>query len=340
MTIKRDTIWKMLRAAFPDPVVEITETVVELAIRAMQGAWKPEYRDLFGIEEPDPSTLLPLTPTGGEQAATVPAGSPVYYIGHASHRRASPFTDEFIGHLPHVRVQLPADGQPAIETAGGIVYAGDHLMFNVAMVNEYLEDQAALFNKHHQVERVDLITPARFAGSRFGAIAVYLLYELSTDPTPFGYVLEAGMATGQPRTLYFSPAWDPIVRRSFYKPTPDADPKNFYRGRLKVASASAQSGSGWQYEAGDPVSLTVESFRESPLKNKNADPYHTTTVRYERVTSPGIVFPALLTLQAACRVALIEHTMGRELPDIGPLTVVLAELGRQLPWETMPGGAQ
>jgi hypothetical protein len=335
MTIDKNLIWKTIRGAFPDPAVEITELVVDLAIRAMQASWRKEYQDAFGVEplpEGSPDVLLEPVDLGPVDA---PDG-PVYYIGHAVHRRASPITHQFHAHLPHVRVQLPDGGAPEIKTLSGIVYAGDHLLYNVGMVRDYVEEQELLRGGSFTVNRVDVITPARFAGARFGAIAIYLLYAHSTDAAPWGYILEAGMATGQPRTLYFSPGWRvPVVRRSFYQPTPDSSPKNFYRGRLYVVDpkrATAQT----RAIGGDPYQLRIESFRTNPMKDDKATPYHGVTVTYERVAQPSIVFPALLTLQAACRVALIEETMGRELPDIGPLTGVLAELGRQLPWDNTP----
>lgn len=331
MTIKKDLIWKTLRAAFPDPVIEVTELTVDLAINAMQMSWRPEFEAAFGIVKPAAhvTALLNELDPGAITAQT----DGVFYIGHAAHRREAPITDAFVAHLPHVRVRLPETGEPAIGTAGGVVYAGDHLLYNLEMIRDYLADQAILTGKTYSVRRVDVITPARFAGSRFAAIALHLLYRQENDIIPWGYILEAGMATGQPRTAYFSPGWhEPIVRRSYYQPTPDSSPKHFYRGQLTLNTSLQADGE----LLANPAKLVIEAFRTNPETDESAAPYHVTTVTYESVASPGMVIPALLTLQAACRVALIEQTMGRELPDVGPLTFVLAELGKQLPWDLAP----
>ena len=328
MTINKSLVWKMLRGAFPDEAVVITELVVDLAVKAMQISWKPEYFDAFGIEQPS-SPVSDLLEAGIDalQDGTHQEGVS-YYIGHARHMRRSPFVDAFVGHVPHVRVSLPEEGEFQIDTSAGIVYAGDHMLHNLPMVRQYLVDQGSTMP---QLERVDLVTPARFAGARFGAVGFYLLYK-KADGFPEAYILEAGMATGEPRTLYYSPGWkEPIVRRSFYQPTPGSDPKNYYRGQLSTLGGV------------EPYQLVIEAFaadkKTSSERAIEHGPYHTTIVTYEKVASPGIVFPALLTLQAACRVALIEQTRGRDLPDVGPvLTAILAELGKQLPWETMPGG--
>jgi hypothetical protein len=338
MTINRDAVWGLLRAAFPDPVVEITEAVVELTIRAMQHAWKQEYEDVFGITKPTTQVNLLEGMAASIHATIHPGPAPRFYLGHARHKRSVPFVSQFTAVLPHVRVRLPESGEPAIDTFGGIVYAGDHLLHNLAMVNDYLEEQGLLANEHFQAERVDLITPARFAGARFGAIAIYLLYRHASDTEPFGYVLEAGMATGEPRTTYFSPDGGMIVRRSFYQPTPDSSPKNYYGAMLEIVRPDPimPRAGDWPMMIGDPRQLIIDSFRENPLKDENAKAYHTTTVLYEPVENPGIVFPALLTLQAACRVAVIEQAHGRELAGVGPLTGILADLGRQLAWDVAP----
>jgi hypothetical protein len=333
MTINRDLIQKVLKAAFPDPLVEIGEAVIDVAVAAMQMGWRTEYQDAFGVTRPD-SPVNVLLDAGAALIATIsPTTDAIYYVGHATHLRHVPFTDQFVAHLPHVRIRLPEAGEPAIDTGagGGIVYAGDHMIFNVAMMNDYLEDQSLLTGEHLEVERVDLITPARIAGARFAAVAVYLLYRNAADALPVGYVLEGGMATGQARTLYYAPGMTPIVRRSFYQPTPSSSAKNYYRGDFRLAPPNQLS-----TEASPEAVLKIEAFRANPIKDPTVLPYHTTTVRFERVSTPALVFPALLTLQAACRVALIEHTMGRELPDVGPLTGLLAELGRQLPWDVLP----
>src|ERR1700691_4109899 len=95
--------------------------------------------------------------------------------------------------LPMVRVALPealSAGNAVIATEiGDVDLSLDHLLGSIDLIDakygsaEYLGRRPA---------RVDLVTPARDAKWRFGAIAVYLGYRQKEDRQPSFYILEAG----------------------------------------------------------------------------------------------------------------------------------------------------
>src|SRR4029077_8046228 len=89
--------------------------------------------------------------------------------------------------------------------------------------------------------RIDLITPARAANTRFGAIAVYLGYRNKADRGPSFYLLEAGTATGDAKMIYFSPSMKPITSvTSYYLPTPFVTMRNTYSGGLTMKPAPSE----------------------------------------------------------------------------------------------------
>jgi hypothetical protein len=153
-----------------------------------------------------------------------------YYDVHSMHARESPFGYEpFTGHITMVRVTLPEDVPLIMKTRAGSVEPKDHFLATVKEANQQF--QATL---GHPLHRVDLITPPRLCGVRFGAVAVYLGYG-EMEHVPSCYVLETGTATGQSRVLFLGRTIDTmIVRYSGYKPTPFSNPGNTYTGQLKL----------------------------------------------------------------------------------------------------------
>ena len=136
----------------------------------------------------------------------------------------------------------------------------------------------------YRPERVDLITPARVAGSRFGAIAVYLGYKKKADKAPSFYMFEAGTASGDAKMIYFSPSFAPIKNAtSYYLPTPFVSMRNTYSGYVKMRPAPDED---------EPEKLFVESRAVG-----EQDPYFTVTVSYERQKEMDVPIPAELLVR-------------------------------------------
>lgn len=314
----------LLRTAFPDPDVRITDEAVTASLSALslEASKRPEMFGGHGVD------LLPLeegfpvskSPSGKEDPRLVG-----YWLARGTHHRTSPIESKFPVQLGFVEVSVCDgwEGNP-IETEIGTMYAGDHKLYSLQVAKDYLKDvSAALQIKVPPLDRVHVISLARSGGARFGAIGVYLFYA-EGEKKPFSYVLEAGMATGESRVLYFGPDFHlPILRRSFYKPTPFSDPSYKYRGLVTLS------------ELGEIEKLLVEA------QKTDKDPAHIRIeIDYTPVPAKDApnVFPAMLTIQAACRVAAIAEASGVPFPDLGPLTPLFAHLGRELyPWIVKPG---
>lgn len=288
----------LLRAVYPDPRVDITNMLVETTIRAL-----PEevQESLFG-EVIGAVTGLPIPE---EESAEVLG----YYLARATHERHG--VHRFTATLPMVRVRLPETRQD-VATRIGIVYAGDHKLHS-------REKFVFHYDGHldFAVGDIELLTPARYFGARFGAIATYLVKDKNGKLA--AYVLEAGMATGEPVVIYLAPELGPIMRRSWYTPTPFSSDTHIYEGLARAE------------DDGEPRSLEVQVRTE-----KGAAPHLTATVEYERVENPPTVWPALLTAEAAIRVATIAERLGKPVPGAEWAVPVLAKFGRTLDWEKKP----
>lgn len=307
-----------LAKAFPS-TTQVTDTMVDSAVEAMWRDYRPEYAEI-GVPPPPPS---PMTFNESWVDATK-SGFPIY-VAHATHHRTlkkgsvTPMQSQFMGNLPVVRVVLPpkltGTGEDVISTPLGEVYlGGDHLVGSLELVARKYADRAHL---GYAPERVDLITPARLNGARFGAIAMYLGYRHANDPSPSFYLLEAGTAFGEAKMLYFGKTLDTtIVQPTWYNPTPYSSRNNTYRGSIRVDGV-------------DPVHLHVQSFEVG-----RKSPYIEVSVNYERVTSLSVPWPGDLTLAAAQRIALIGQTMG--VPSGIPLEGVWAMAGSHLRWIQIP----
>ncbi len=129
------------------------------------------------------------------------------YFGDATHHRVKamppaqqPMQSEFTVPLPMVRVTLPetldASALTIATEIGDVDLGKDHLLGSVDLIHAKYGGAPYL---GYRPGRVDLITPARFAGGRFAAMALYLGYRHKADRAPSFYLLEAGTATGTPR---------------------------------------------------------------------------------------------------------------------------------------------
>lgn len=251
------------------------------------------------------------------------------YLGDATHHRVKskppesrPMESKFTLSLPMVRVTLPEkleEGKTVIETEiGDVDLVKDHLLGSVDLIagkysgKDYLGARPA---------RVDLITPARLAGNRFGAIALYLGYKGASDKGPSFYLFEAGTATGDAKMVYFSPDMKPIQHvTSGYVPTPFVTMQNTYSGGITMRPPPDED---------EPQALSIQSYAPG-----DKAPYITVNLTYKRSPSMDIPLPIELTVDAGGRVALIAQTMG--LAHAEELQPILAELGKTLHWEEVP----
>lgn len=270
----REALTSMLRRSFPDAEVD-DATLGALVLTAylddtseIRIDWD-RYRAALDAHV----TRFGLRCDAGSEGPLVRApagelGALRYYRAHATHDRAFPDYDPFTGHLGMVRVALPAEQPQAVSTAIGEVLPADHLLATVAEVRRKYGEQV-----EEVIDRVDVITPARLHGARFAAISVYLGYT-GGRPTPSFYVLEAGLATGQAKILYFAPRIDfRILSYSGYRPTPFADSDHVYTARLTVVGDN-------------PLLLQIHAHRDAGTR-----PYMRIAALFEESKRPDTTWP-------------------------------------------------
>ncbi len=198
-----------------------------------------------------------------------------YYAATAEHSRKDPPLDAFVGHLAMARVSLPASQPAVVETKLGTVEPRDHL---IATIAEAQREYGSELDR--PIARLDLVTPARLGGTRFGAIGVYLGY---FDPAglPEFYILEAGTAIGESKVLYFHDVGDDLINSyTGYRPTPFSNPMHAYVGRLTL-------------DGDAPARLQVTARRLADAK-----PYIRLDVRFTETADPEVVWPAFHILRA------------------------------------------
>jgi hypothetical protein len=328
----------VVKAAFPATHADqsqVDDRFVDSLVRCMWRSYKPEYQQLGvpPIDELPPghnathtSTLEAENNALRAMLARKSQGEQLYWA-NARHSRSlkvntdTPMASEFIGRLPKVRVSLPQTLRPGendkITTSLGDVYfrTPDHKILDIASFTDKYQKKLGYAPK-----RMDLITPVRHLGTRFGAISLYLGYRNANDAQPSFYMLEGGTATGDAKMIYFGQTVQTTIERpSYYQPTPFSAVNNQYVGTL----AMTQDGR-------HPSRVVVKSTQPGHQGN-----YITITMDYQPVPSIDPSWPALLTLQAAARVALIAETMG--VKDAVPVQGVLALIGRlHYEWVTPP----
>lgn len=313
-----DKLGRVVRAAFPDSPEGDRDAQIEALVHEMWSRWKPEWA-AQGLPPPPPAPPASARAVSSGIALAASADPATYYLAEATHRRASAAPrDAFVGHLPVVKVRAPSTGTATIHTGGGDVLSGDHLVYSVEDVNAKFANTLG-----YQASRVDLITPPRLWGSRFGAVAAFVGYRDASGPPSF-YLLEAGMATGEPKVLFFAKTMDTtIVDWTSYTPTPFSAPDHRYEGTLVVTPQ------------GEPVSLCVKAFRKP--ENGNAfepEPYVQVDVAYVKQNGPSELVPAAITAAAALRVAAIADAI--DMDPFHPFTGIMADLGLALPWIQKP----
>lgn len=300
----------LLVSTLPDIAKEIDDDAVREVERIMRGEmWHPEFKHL-GVTQAE--AWWPR-----EEEGVTAQG----YLVRATHSRLTGAgRHEFTGEVPMMRVPLPEKQRHVLRTTHlGDIVDGDHKLYSLEVFRDYYRDYMPA------AKRVDLITPVRLLGHRFAAVAIYLVYFKKARPsarrieTPDAFVFEAGMATGKPMVLYASRDMATVDRRAGYKPTPFSSVDHFYRGSLTM-------------DQDEPRAFEVEI-----RKSKHDDePFFRLSATLERRDNLAPIHPLKLTLQAALRVCAIADARGEEVPDLGPLTGLLAPLGRKLDWNEEP----
>lgn len=313
-TEKYQAIRRALTRTFTD--ANINDEVIGLVADALAGP-RPPPPAAAGSPEKEPIVR------------TVREKDHPLYLGHAIHHRQKsmgpapkPMESKFTKALPIVRVRLPEKltaETTVIETEiGDVDLAKDHLLGSIDLIASKYSDAAHL---GFRPGRVDLLTPARSVGTRFGAIAVYLGYRAAGDKGPSFYLLEAGTATGDAKMIYFSPSMAPITNvTSYYQPSPFVTMQNTYSGGVTMAPAPHED---------EPLSLLVESRTPG-----DPDPYLTVLVSYVRSPTIELPMPVELIINAAARIAAIAKAMG--VSSTEPLEEVLADLAKSFYWMDGP----
>lgn len=215
------------------------------------------------------------------------------YRLRATHARRLPIASVFTSETEAVRVTLGKHEPRSWDTSIGQVIPDDHLLPTVDAVRERFGERIG-----RAFEHVEVITPARYAFTRFAPMAIYFGYEHEGDPQPFFYVFEAGTATGQPKALYFAPTLDATVEeRSGYEPTPLSSADHWYSGGLRFAASG-----------NDPEVLFMRAARE-----RGGEPYMRLQVVYSILASGPKIVPGEDMVEAAMRMLAVQHGMKLDL---------------------------
>ena len=272
----------------------------------------------------DPNQLRKGAWTDMERRAA--RGRHFVYRLHAEHSRTKPITSKFTGECQSVRVRLPATRPPSdryIGTYLGRVEVGDHLLFSIQEVAAAYRER---FGTAPPIERVDLITGARFMGRRFSPVSCFLAYKPSSSRPSF-YILEGGSASGQPRSLYIAQDLDtPIHQRAGFRFTPMSCDNFWYTGGLELDAA------------GHPKQVSVRVCRAAVSTRG----FFELEVRYAREQNPRrVISPFGLQVEAAMRVLAITEQAGCELEvgDGGMAQPIGGPIGEAaLKWDIKPKG--
>lgn len=316
-SIVGDARFEAIRAAlvqtFPDPHTVVSDEMVDTAIRLA----KSKGITVAPFDDPQIPALDVLpSPT------TVSDTEYGYYVAHATHERFQAPYSKFTGHVPMVRLPLPLTGiagqVPDLITPGGSILAADRLFPSVEVMGAHLRSDPRM---GYVPERVDLITPPRIQGARFAAIALYLGYKQRSDRAPSFYVLEAGLATGQPRMRYLGPTMDAVIaEQTRYQPTSFSARWHWYRGTLEMRTD----------DPNEPYKVGVQSFLSTPPQ----DQYIGVTVRYQRQSAPDTTWPYFLLIQAGARLSAIADALGADVSlDV---RFLLRFIAGNLSWERPP----
>lgn len=297
-----------LKLAFPDPKVTVSDHHVNaFALYIWQKFDDAMSQLILGVPRPSQAEIDQLT---AAISVVMPSDGRKYYVAAATHSRVINPHHKFTAYLPLVRVSLAATDKEAvtIHTSIGDIIPQDQLLPSVEQVS--FKYQSLL---GYTPARVDLIAPARAAGARFSAIAVYIGYRNADDTAPSFYILESGTATGEVMMNFISPDMGVIPpRKKWYEPTPFTTAEEYYTGQFIM-------------NGDEPAALHVKALDTDQTTVKV-----TVDVVYE-ASEPRMIFPALLTAEAAARVGAIGVKMGKVIFED-----LFAPIGYALPWIDYP----
>jgi hypothetical protein len=250
------------------------------------------------------------------------------YRLHATHSRSQPIESKFTGECQSVRVTLPLrkpDLDSYIGTYIGRVEAADHLLFSV---DEVCRAYELRHGTPPLVERVDLITGARFMGRRFSPVSCYLAYaDANALGSPSFFILEGGSASGKPKALYVARNMDTVLHeQSAFQFTPLSCSQNWYTGGLSVAPD------------GHPTRVHLTSAQE----RDGSHGYFALEVTYAVEQKPKrVISPLNLQIEAAMHVLAIAEQTGCDLGlgSGGGMQLVLGPAAEDsMVWDTRPKG--
>ncbi len=267
----RNALAKLLAQTFPASAEQLDASTVDafvdalMAVKTGRAQTKPVDQ---GPDQADAHTVYQL---------------------RATHARRHPIASVFTGTTEAVRVPLGQHEPLTWATSIGLVSPEDHLLPTVDAVRERFGPRIGRAFDH-----VEVVTPARYAFTRFAPMAIYLGYEHEGDPRPIFYVFEAGTATGQPKVLYLGATLDAIVEeRSGYEPTPLSSADNWYSGGLRFAA-----------NGNDPEVLFMRASRE-----REGEPHLRLHVEYSILAGEAKPVPAEGIVEAAMRMLAVQRGM-------------------------------
>lgn len=304
----------------------LASTLPDLAKQSDFGRLVEGVTALMGVDYHDAYETLGIVK---DLADTVTSGgldlSPIapdaqYYMVEATHKRLEGAgAHEFKGIVPMARFPLPLTHERVLNTRIGYFLDGDHFLHNRELFEEYYGSVL-----DYDIAKIELIAPMRVGGYRFGAIAVYLVWNAQDSAHPWGYVFEAGMANGKPRVLYAALNGGVLRgRRAGYTPTPFSDKRNYYSGSLRWDDTGGLEGFGIQ----------ISTMRHVP-------PHFELIAQFHPTEAPDKRDPRAMVLEAALRVCAIADARGEEVDGLGFLTPLLAGIAREkYDWVKKPGVA-
>lgn len=297
-----------LKQAFPDSRVTIADHHVNaVALYIWQKLDDAMCQQLLGCPKPPQAQIDQFT---ADVSVVMPNDGKSYYVAAATHSRVTNPHHSFTAYLPLVRVTLAKTDQEAvtINTSIGDVIPQDHLLPSVEQVTFKYQSELG-----YVPGKIELLTPARAGGARFSAIGVYIGYRNETDTTPSFYILESGTASGEMMMTFFSPDMSVIPpRKKWYAPTPFTKPEEYYTGQFIMNGS-------------EPSELHVKALDTDQTTVKV-----TVDVVYEK-SAPLMIYPALLTAEAAARVGAISVKKGELIFE-----TLFAPIGFALPWKDYP----
>lgn len=301
----------VLAGIHPDEA-HVEDPKVDAFIVELWRNYQPQFR-ACGLEPPPPD----LPPAA---VANAPAAGHRTYMAHATHARlVAPFSS-FTGHLPMVRVALPAEtaSNTVIGTEiGNVDFDQDHLLRSRADVVKFGVNEG--FDL--AAERIELVTPARQTDDRrFAAISFFLGYRAAAGAVPDYYILEAGLAGGGPRVLYPSDNMGTLQYKSGYRPTPFASPNHWYTGKLTMTGD-------------EPNHLHVDVSTA-----RNGDAAIMVDIDFERQSTPPENDPAAIYAQAALRMLAIAQALDVSVAGVSTTMRAIGAFAGQLiyDWKMPP----